>query len=135
MVKTLLWSGFMGITSLGLIPLIQMVGQAVVFDALLATGASMGGLCMVALNAPSEEFLKYGGALGLAAGGMFGLGLLNMFYPSKMLFNVWLYGGLALFGGITIYDIQKILYNAKNKSRYDPINESLSIYLDAIIIF
>ena len=133
--KFALWSGFMGITGLSLVPLINMAGMAIVYDALLATGLSMGGLGLVAYNAPSEEFLRWGGALGVGMGAMFGIGLVSMFYPSPALYNIWLYGGLALFSAVTLYDVQKIVYNAKMKRPYDPINESLAIYLDAVILF
>jgi FtsH-binding integral membrane protein len=77
----------------------------------------------------------WGGALGIGLGGMIGLGLVNMFWPSPVLFNVWLYGGLLLFSAFVLYDIQKIIHNAKMKPYYDPINESLGIYMDTIIIF
>lgn len=71
--------------------------------------------------------------MGLA--GMIGLGLVNMFWPNKNLFNIWVYGGLALFCLFVLYDTQQIVYRAKIVPYYDPINESLSIYLDAIMIF
>lgn len=71
----------------------------------------------------------------MALAGMIGLGLVNIFWPSKNLFNVWLYGGLVLFGMFVLYDTQKIIYNAKVKGYYDPINESLAIYLDAVMLF
>jgi len=63
------------------------------------------------------------------------MGLINMFYPSRALWNVWLYGGLALFSMMVLFDVQRIIYSAKVKPYYDPINESLGIYLDAIILF
>lgn len=66
---------------------------------------------------------------------MIGIGLISLFYPSRALWNVWLYGGLLLFSAMVLYDTQKIIFNAKMKPYYDPINESLSIYLDSIIIF
>jgi len=58
-----------------------------------------------------------------------------MFWPSPALFNIYLYGGLFLFGAFVLYDIQKIIHSAKLKPVYDPINESIGIYLDTIIIF
>jgi growth hormone-inducible transmembrane protein len=58
-----------------------------------------------------------------------------MFWPSQALFNIWLYGGLLLFSAFTLYDVQKIIHNAKSKASWDPVNESLGIYLDAIILF
>jgi len=66
---------------------------------------------------------------------MIGLGLVNMFWPSPALFNIYLYGGLLLFGAFVLYDIQKIIHSAKTKPVYDPIDESIGIYLDTINIF
>ncbi len=67
---------------------------------------------------------------------MIGIGLASMFWPNSAgLFNIWLYGGLALFGAFVLFDTQKVINNAKLKAYWDPINESLAIYLDAIILF
>ena len=51
--------------------------------------------------------------MGLA--GLIGVSLLNIFFQSPFLFNVWLYGGVALFSAFTLYDVQKIMYNAKTR--------------------
>ena len=40
--------------------------------------------------------------LGLVS--MFGVGLVNIFWPSAFLYNLYLYGGLLLFGGFVLYD-------------------------------
>jgi len=133
--KHLLWGGFIGTMGLSLVPLIAMAGMPIVYDAVFATGLAMGGLGLIAYNAPSEQFLKWGGMLGMGLGAMIGVGLLSMFYPSPALFNIWLYGGLVLFSAFVLFDIQKIIYNAKSLPYYDPINQSLSIYLDAIMLF
>lgn len=52
--KHLCYAGFLGCMSLSMVPLIQMSGMALVYDALFATGISMGALGAVAYNAPSE---------------------------------------------------------------------------------
>ena len=52
--KHLLWGSFMGVTALGMVPLINMASMPIIFDALLATSFTMGGLGLVAYNAPSE---------------------------------------------------------------------------------
>lgn len=52
--KHALWLGFIGMTSLSMIPLINMAGLPVIYDALFATGISMAALGAVAYNAPSE---------------------------------------------------------------------------------
>jgi len=52
--KHLLWMGFIGTMSLSMVPLINMAGMPIIYDALLATGLSMAALGAVAYNAPSE---------------------------------------------------------------------------------
>ena len=53
--------------------------------------------------------------------------------------KVWLYGGLAVFGGFTLYDVQKVLHHARlaehGALRRDPVNESISLELDFLNIF
>ena len=66
---------------------------------------------------------------------MIGVSVVNMFWPSPLMTNLIIYGGLALFGGFVLYDTQKILVNAQKKSDFDPMTESISMYLDALQIF
>ena len=99
--------------ALTMVPLISFAGMPVVYDALFATGFTMAGLGLVAYNAPSEQFLQWGGALGMGLAGMIGLSLAGMIWPmSPGLYNVWLYGGLLLFSLFVLYDTQKIIYHA-----------------------
>ena len=53
--------------------------------------------------------------------------------------NLWLWGGLAVFGGFTLYDVQKILHHARLAERglirRDAVNESISLELDFLNIF
>ena len=131
-----MYGTFVGCMSLTMVPLIHMYGNAVLFDALIATGVTMGALSSVAMMAPSEQFLNWGGPLAIGLGGMCGVSLLSMVYPgSAALSSIWLYGGLGLFGAFTLYDIQKIMHRAKTESVYDPISGSISIYMDAVNIF
>ena len=56
------------------------------------------------------------------------------------LYSISLYGGLVLFSGFMLYNTQKIIHRAENHSRfsmqkYDPVNNSVGIYLDTINIF
>jgi FtsH-binding integral membrane protein len=126
----------MGSMAVTMVPLINIAGMPIVYDALFSTGLTMGGLGLVAYNAPSEQFLQWGGALGMGLAAMIGVGLASMFKPhSPGLYNFWLYGGLLLFSAFVLFDTQKVIYNARLKNRWDPINESLAIYLDALILF
>ncbi len=133
--KHTMWLGFMTTMALSMVPLINMASMPIIYDALFATGFTMGGLGLVAYNAPSEQFLRWGGMLGMGCAGLIGVSIAQMFWPSQALFNIWLYGGLLLFSAFTLYDVQKIIHNAKTKPAWDPVNESLGIYLDAIILF
>ena len=53
--------------------------------------------------------------------------------------RIWLYGGLAVFGGFTLWDTQKILHHARMAERglvkRDAVNESISLELDFLNIF
>lgn len=103
--KNLLFAGWVGLVSTSLVPLIHMYSMPILFDAAMATGVTIASLGAVAYFSPSQQFLNMGGVLSLGLGGMLGISLLSMFNPmSAALYNVWLYGGLALFSGFVLYD-------------------------------
>lgn len=52
--KHALYAGFITSMALSMVPLINMCAMPVIYDALFATGFTMGGLGLVAYNAPSE---------------------------------------------------------------------------------
>ncbi|EEC04065.1 growth hormone inducible transmembrane protein, putative [Ixodes scapularis] len=68
-----------------------------------------------------------------------------MFLPASTalgagLYSISMYGGLVLFGGFLLYDTQRIVkmaevYPPYALKPYDPINASISIYLDTLNIF
>ena len=96
----------------------------------------MTSLAGIAYNAPSEQFLMWGGALSAASMGMFAVGLSSMFLPqSRGLHNIWLYGGLGLTSLFTLYHTQAIIYRAKTEQRFDPLGNSIGIYMDAVNFF
>ncbi|KAF7347374.1 Bax Inhibitor family protein [Mycena venus] len=53
--------------------------------------------------------------------------------------SIYLYGGLAVFGGFVLYDTQKILMHARMAEqglmKRDPVNEAIGLQLDMINIF
>jgi len=133
--KHVMLASTIGFLSLGMVPLIHMAGAPILYDAMLATGITVGSLGAFAYNAPSEQFLQMGGALTMGCGILMAAGLINMFRPTPWMLQFQLYGGLALFSAFVLYDTQKIIHNAKTKQRFDPIDESFHIYYDTIIIF
>jgi len=52
--KNALYAGFVGSMGLSLVPLIHMYSMPIIFDAMMATGVTVGSLGLVAYNAPSE---------------------------------------------------------------------------------
>ena len=132
--KHAMWLGFNGSVA-GNLCTISLLGGPIIAQAAIATGCLMGGLSLVAITSKPETFSSYHGMLGIGLGTVIAAGLGIMLFPLPALYNVSLYGGLLVFGGLTLADTQKLLIKAKTSEKFDPINESLSLYLDAVNIF
>jgi len=50
----MLWAGFISSIGLSMVPIINMASMPIIYDALFATGISMGALGAVAYNSPNE---------------------------------------------------------------------------------
>lgn len=133
--RHLYWLGLNASVGFSLVPLIYMSELLVVRDAFLLTSGVFGGLGMVAYNSRDDAFLGMSGILGAGLGGIAVIGLANMFLQSNALFNIWLYAGLALFTGMVLYDLKEIQNKAKRLPNFDPMTQSIGIYLDFINIF
>jgi len=118
---------------------------AILARAGLYTVGLMGSIAFVGATAKTDKYLWIGGPLlgGVAIVALSGLApmVLPATATRALMWseNLWLYGGLAVFGGFTLYDVQKILRNARlaqaGMKRRDPVNESVSLELDFINIF
>jgi len=96
----------------------------------------MGSLSTVAIMAPSEQFLQWGGMMGIGCGAMLGISLAAIMMPqSRALYNLWLWGGLGFGGFMTLYQTQDIIMRAKLEQNYDPINHSMRIYMNSLNTF
>lgn len=105
-------------------------------QAAAGTAVMVGSLSLVAANSPSEQFLWMGGPLTVGLGVVVISSFGAMFFPPSSLLNhIYLYGGLGLFGGFVLHDTSKVITKAEHMADFDPINESLDIYLDIINIF
>lgn len=122
-----------------------MLQPALLMKAGLYTVAMMGSICWVGATAKQEKYLYLGGPLlaGVAVVAVSGLApLILPATAARTLMwteRIWLYGGLAVFGGFTLYDTQKILHRARASERglikKDVVNESISLELDFLNIF
>jgi len=132
-----------------------MLGGQVIQRAALYTLGIVGGLSAVAVTAPSDKFLYMGVPLAMGLGLVFASSLAGLFLnPVSRIgaaaLSFQLYGGLVLFGGFLLYDTQNVVkraethpppntsydhYNDVDVPLYDPINNSMHIYMDTLNIF
>jgi len=124
---------------------LTLLGGSIMVRAACYTAGIVGGLSTLAICAPSEKFLNMGGPLAMGLGVVFVSSIGTWFLPPTTalgagMYSVAMYGGLALFGMFLLYDTQKIMKRAEEHPTYapepyDPVNNSVGIYLDTINIF
>lgn len=121
------------------------LGGPILVRAAWYTAGVVGGLSTIAACAPSDKFLNMGAPLGMGLGVVFASSIGTYFLPPTTmmgagLYSVAMYGGLLVFSGFLLFDTQRIVRAAETYPQYaiqpfDPVNASLSIYLDVINIF
>ncbi|CDS43541.1 growth hormone inducible transmembrane protein [Echinococcus multilocularis] len=143
----------------GVVAPICLLGGPILTRAAVYTGGIVGGLSVVAISAPSDRFLRWGGPLAIGLGVVFVSSLGSMFLSpmgrlGAGLYSISLYGGLILFSCFLLYDTQMVVHRAEqhppppSRSPYsagpafpmvvrpfDPINNSIKILLDTLNIF
>nr|AXS58661.1 bax inhibitor 1-like protein homeolog b [Epichloe coenophiala] len=143
--KYALWTAFNATQAAFVAPLLAFVPAPLLARAGLYTIAMMGALSIVGATAKQEKYLYIGGPLLAGAAIVAVSGLAPLIVPATAVRtlaftdSIWLYGGLAVFGGFTLYDVQKVLYHARlaqaGVMKRDPVNESISLELDFLNIF
>lgn len=138
------WSLF-NLTQAALLAPLMFYNPALLARAGIYTVGMMGSIAFVGATAKQEKYLYLGGPLlaGVAIVALSGLAPLVLPVTATRTLmwteNIWLYGGLAVFGGFTLYDVQKVLYHARMAERgliqRDVVNETISLELDFINIF
>ncbi|XP_043199714.1 growth hormone-inducible transmembrane protein-like isoform X2 [Amphibalanus amphitrite] len=142
--KQMAWLLHCGVIGAVVAPL-AMLGGPLLMRAAWYTAGVVGGLSTVAVCAPSEKFLNMGGPLAIGFGVVFCASIGSMFLPPTTalgagVYSLAMYGGLVLFSMMLLYDTQRIIKKAEHypmiaQKPFDPINASVSIYLDTINIF
>lgn len=134
--KNLLYATWIGITSASIAPFIASFDAPIIEQSLLATSLTVGSLGFVAAKAPSQQFLNLGGPLSIALGGLIGTSLISAYNPAFVFGDlIRIYGGIGVFSLFILYDVQMVLERAKYESKFDPINRSIDVYLDALNLF
>lgn len=139
MQKYALWGGFNLAQAAVLSPLL-FLQPAILAQAGLYTVAMMGSIAFVGATAKQEKYLYIGGPLLAGAAIVVVSGFAPLVLPATAIRTLmwterlWLYGGLAVFGGFTLYDVQKILRHARMAEQgliqKDTVNESIHLELD-----
>jgi growth hormone-inducible transmembrane protein len=139
-----MWTAF-NITQAAVLSPMLFLQPALLYRAGLYTLGVMGSIAFVGATAKQDKYLWLGAPLlaGVAVVAISGFAPLVLPATAVRTLmwteNLWLYGGLAVFGGFTLYDIQKILHHARLAERgvikRDAVNESISLELDFLNIF
>lgn len=138
------WTAF-NVTQAALLAPMMFFQPALLARAGIYTVGLMGSIAFVGATAKQDKYLYLGGPLLAGVTLVVLSGLAPMVLPATaartLMWSerIWLYGGLAVFGGFTLYDVQKILHHARLAQRghmkRDVVSESVSLELDFINLF
>lgn len=129
--------GFAFCTGLSLGPLLDRIidiDPTIITTAFFATCLIFVCFSLSALWAEERSYLYLGGTLMSALSMLMIMGLANIFFQSKMMYQIHLYGGLLIFCGFILYDTQLIIEKRRNGDT-DFIWHSVDLFLDFINIF
>jgi len=141
--KHAFWLAFNACQAATLSPLF-FLSPAILSRAALYTCGVVGSLSFVGATAKNDKYLYMGGPLlaGVTVVALSSLAPLALPLGMRGLAvaeTLSLYGGLAVFGGLVLYDTQKILQHARMAEMgvvpRDPMKESVALELDMINIF
>jgi len=144
--KQMAWLLHTGVVGAVIAPLTILGGPLMVRAAWYTAGV-VAGLSAIAICAPSDKFLNMSGPLAAGLGVVLVSSIGSAFFPPTgtlglSLYSLAVYGGLILFSGFLLYDTQKVIRHAESIPHpsyavrpYDPVNASMSIYMDTINIF
>ena len=127
--------GFLSGMSAG--PLIAMslhMDPLILPMALLGSCGIFGGATLASLAAKEGSLLKMGAPLGGLVFALLGLQIVGLFYPHPMIWNINLYGGLALFTAFVAYDTHQTLEDYKCGQR-DALTHAANFFINFMAIF
>lgn len=129
--------GFTFLSGISLGPMLEYaihVDPSIIATALMGTSLIFISFSLAALYNRNRTFLYMGGFLLSALSWMCLLGFMNIFFQSRMIFDLNLYGGLLVFCAFVLYDTQLIIEKARTGDD-DYIWHSIDLFLDFINIF
>eukprot|EP00118_Oscarella_pearsei_P024591 m.306369 g.306369 ORF g.306369 m.306369 type:complete len:239 (+) comp41189_c0_seq1:75-791(+) len=129
--------GFAGLTGVSLGPLLDFAVQvdpSIIPTAFLSTCVVFVSFTLSALWAEKRSFLYLGGTLFSCLNVLLLAGLVNLFARSAFIFNLQLYGGLAIMCAFVLYDTQLIVEKRRSGDT-DFIWHSVDLFIDFVEIF
>jgi FtsH-binding integral membrane protein len=103
-----------------------------IFTAFLVTAGMFGAMAVYGY-VTKTDLSKLGSILFMALIGLILATVVNLFVASSALYWITTYAGVAIFAGLTAYDVQKIKQYEGGQG--DAIRGALSLYLDFINMF
>lgn len=129
--------GFSFCSGLGLGTLIDYaitINPSIIVTALISTAAIFVCFSVASLTAERGRWLYLGGTLLTFLTVLIGLSFANIFFGSHLLFQTYLYLGLALMCGFVLYDTQLIIEKRRQGDK-DFISHSIDLFVDLLGIF
>lgn len=118
-------------------PLIKKVADidnAIIYKALICTSIIFASFSISALVAKRRSYLYLSGFLTSSLLIFSIMNIMNIFYRSSQLDDIYLFGSLIVFSGFVIIDTQIIIEKTINGSR-DFAGHAIELFLDALNIF
>ena len=103
---------------------------------MLYTVAMMGSISIIGATAKQEKYIYLGGPLLAGAAIAAASGLAPFVLPATAIRtlsiteNVWLHGGLAVFGGLTLFNVQEVLSTARMAERKEILRDTVIESMD-----
>jgi len=146
--KHSMWMAHAAFMGFVIAPLVAMYGE-VVAQAALYTGGITAGISAIGWTAPSNEYLKMWGPVAMMSGCILIACMASPFFnpltpAGGALYSLVLWGGLCLSGFGMFMSTQRMIAQAEKHPApsqwgatraFDPINASLGVYVDMIMMF
>lgn len=110
------------------------INPSIIVTALISTAAIFVCFSIASLTAQRGRWLYLGGSLLTFLTVLIGLSFANIFFGSQLLFQAYLYLGLALMCGFVLYDTQLIIEKRRLGDK-DFISHSVDLFVDLLGIF
>ncbi len=130
-----LFAFFAFLSGFTLAPIVYMTLQSgngeILYRALGATMVTFVAAGLVAWNT-NINMMKFQGFLSMSLIGMIVVGLIGLFFPfGSMMEAIYSFGGILLFAGYSMYDIQQMKFNTQRNE----MEAALALYLDIFNLF